>query len=53
MLNNFDEFVDRVVVFGGFDAGGEFVLFPKRKKAVCYVAIVFYAFEVVKVSKGL
>lgn len=50
MLNNFDEFVDKVAIFGGFDARGEFVLFPRRKRSVCYLAIVFYAFEVVKVS---
>lgn len=49
-LNNFDEFVDRVWLFGGFDEKGEFVLFPRRKKAACYLAIAFYAFEVAKVS---
>ena len=53
ILNNFDDFVDKVVLFGGFDKKGEFVLFPERKKAVCYLAIVLYAFEVVKVSFGL
>ena len=52
-LNNFDEFVDRVWLFGGFDGNGQFVLFPQRKKALCYMAIVFYAFEVVKVSRDL
>ena len=50
LLNNFDEFVDKVWVFGGFDANGDFVLFPGRKKAICYLAIVFFAFEVLKVS---